>query len=78
MSTLAIASATSGLPKVASWFKRLGAHFAAKSMQRKTMNELSSLSDYELNDIGMHRGMIRFRALEAYKIEMAKHDGRTL
>lgn len=47
-------------------------------MQRKTMNELASLSDYELNDIGMHRGMIRFTALEAYKIEMAKHDGRTL
>lgn len=47
-------------------------------MQRKTMNELANLTDYELNDIGMSRGMIRFRALEAYKIEMAKHDGRAL
>ena len=32
----------------------------------ETLEELSSLSDKELNDIGLHRGMIRSVAMEVY------------
>jgi uncharacterized protein YjiS (DUF1127 family) len=75
MSTLAIAADTIGLHTVASWFKRLEVYFAAKSMQRSTVKELSNLSDRELHDIGMHRGMIAYAGKEAYRMTM---DGRVV
>jgi len=67
MTSIAIATAESfGWTSIANWFKKLEAHFKAKRFQRKTVNELSRLSDRELHDIGMHRGMVGYAGREAY------------
>lgn len=39
----------------------------AKSARKSTINELSRLSDYDLNDIGISRGDIRHIAQKHYK-----------
>lgn len=39
----------------------------AKSARKSTINELSRLSDYDLNDIGISRGDIRHIAQTHYK-----------
>lgn len=42
-------------------------HHEAKSARKSTINELSRLSDYDLNDIGISRGDIRHIAQKHYK-----------
>lgn len=41
------------------------ARWARYSVYRKTLSELSVLSDRELSDLGIHRSMIRRMAFEA-------------
>ena len=54
-----MAADTIGLTGLASWFKKVNAKLAYRAQVRKTIKDLSSLSDYELNDIGIARGDIR-------------------
>ena len=53
-------------------FKYIKTLFANRAMFNKTYNELSNLSDFELNDIGLNRGDIYNVAMEAQKIADAK------
>jgi uncharacterized protein YjiS (DUF1127 family) len=53
-------------------FKSLFKSLKTVSMYRKTYNELSALSDYELRDIGISRGEIHDIASEAQKEYVAK------
>ena len=46
-------------------FKKLFKAFNDASVYRKTYRELSALSDYELRDIGINRGMIHDIAKQA-------------
>mgnify|MGYP000616120935 CR=1 FL=1 len=39
-------------------FKRISAKLSEASRTRKTINTLNKLTDRELKDIGLHRGMI--------------------
>ena len=72
MTSLTMTADKIGLTFVARWFTKLSAHFAAKSLQRKTIKELSMLSDRELKDIGLHRGLIATKAHSAYKMELVQ------
>lgn len=47
-----------GLPGLANWFKNLNTKLQHRRQVRQTINELSRLSDYELNDMGIARGDI--------------------
>ncbi len=47
-----------GLSGLASWFKKLAAEIERVRRVRSTINELSKLTDRELNDIGLARGDI--------------------
>lgn len=56
-----------------SFFKKLAKYFVDYQMKRarwmlqqQTIRELHALSDKELNDIGINRGMIRSIAMEGY------------
>ena len=44
---------------VANAYLNLRAHMIRRASVNRTINELSALSDRELNDMGLHRGMIR-------------------
>jgi uncharacterized protein YjiS (DUF1127 family) len=44
--------------------KQLIKSIQRKQMYRQTVRELNSLSDYELNDLGLNRGMIAELAYE--------------
>lgn len=44
--------------KLSAWFKRLQAEQKRAHVARKTIDELSKLTDKELNDIGISRGDI--------------------
>ena len=57
---------TVGLTGIANFFKRLGAEMKRRRNIRHTINELSRLSTYELNDIGLSRGDIKFIAHQSY------------
>ena len=57
------------------FYKKIEAHFKAQALARSTRNELSSLSDRELQDIGMHRGMITKAAHDAYQYELDQQLG---
>lgn len=72
MTSLTMTADKIGLTFVARWFTKLLAYFAAKSVERKTTRELSMLSDRELKDIGLHRGLITTQAHSAYKMELAQ------
>ena len=48
----------------ATW-KSMGEHYAQYRLQRRTMNELSALSNHELADLGIHRSNIRAAARAA-------------
>ena len=47
-----------GLPGLANWFKNLNTKLQHRRQVRETINELSRLSDRELNDMGLARGDI--------------------
>ena len=53
-------------------FRKLFKVFTDVSTYRKTYRELSALSDYELRDIGINRGMIHDVAREAQLQDDAK------
>jgi hypothetical protein len=53
-------------------FKYIKTLFANRAMFNKTYNELSNLSDFELNDIGLSRGEIYTVAMEAQQMADAK------
>ena len=53
-------------------FKYIKSLFADRDMFNKTYNELSNLSDFELNDIGISRGEIYTVAKEAQQMADAK------
>jgi uncharacterized protein YjiS (DUF1127 family) len=62
-----------GLNGIANFFKRLGAELKRRRNIRHTINELSRLTNHELNDIGLSRGDIRFIAHQSYpKAAMGK------
>lgn len=59
--------------KIRNFFKRMFNNFQEYQMKRakwmlqqQTIRELNMLSDKELNDIGINRGMIRSVAMEAH------------
>lgn len=56
---------TSVFARIAGLRADLAARFARYSVYRKTIAELSQLSNRELSDLGMHRGMINSIAYEA-------------
>lgn len=58
MTTLTIAAGHS-LSGVAIWIKKINAKLAQRRAVRQAVKDLSALSDYELNDIGISRGDIR-------------------
>ena len=55
-------------------FKYIKTLFADRAMFNKTYNELSNLSDHELNDIGLSRGEIYSVAKEAQQMADAKFN----
>lgn len=59
MTTLIMAADTIGLTGLAGWFRNIKAKLAYRAKVRQTIKDLSALSDYELNDIGIARGDIR-------------------
>lgn len=60
MTALAIRTATwVGLPGIANWFKNLNQKLKQRRLERQTFNELSSLSDRDLQDLGISRTDIR-------------------
>ena len=48
------------------WLRILAVKAQARKVARATVNELSALKDYELNDIGISRGEIRNLAQQHY------------
>ena len=55
-----------GFAGLANWFKKLAIKLQARRLANITVKELSRLSDRELNDMGLHRGMIRSVAEDHY------------
>ena len=64
MTALIMTADKIGLHSVAEWFKRLNAKFDRANQARKTIKELSALTDHELRDIGISRGEIYSLAWE--------------
>ena len=66
MTTLINTASWIGLPSFAGWLKRISVKLKARRLANQTVKELSRLSDRELNDMGIHRGMIRSIAEDHY------------
>ena len=49
------------------YFRDLKRNYETQKNIRHTIKELSALTDKELNDIGLSRGMIRSVAMDAYR-----------
>ena len=79
MTAIAMAADKIGWTFIAAWFTKLAAKRKARQVEKRTIEELSRLSNHELNDIGLGRGMIGQAAWEAYQIELKqqlrKHGG---
>lgn len=56
-----------------SFIKEIAVRYKARKLAKETINQLSSLNDRELHDMGLHRGMIRQLAEEHYEIEVNKN-----
>jgi uncharacterized protein YjiS (DUF1127 family) len=55
-----------GLKPLIDWFKRLDQSMSRNREIRQTIKELNRLTDKELKDIGITRGMIRSVAMERH------------
>lgn len=66
MTTITMAANTLGLQRALKWLSDIRAKLATRKQYHATIVELSKLSDRELADIGMHRGMIHSVAMEVY------------
>lgn len=55
-----------GFVGIANWFKKVMAERQRQKNIRDTINQLSALSNHELNDIGIARGDIRYIANTSY------------
>jgi uncharacterized protein YjiS (DUF1127 family) len=55
-----------GFMGAANWFKKLGTELHRRKNIRHTINELSKLTNHELNDIGIARGDIYHIAHSSY------------
>jgi uncharacterized protein YjiS (DUF1127 family) len=55
-----------GFVGIANWFKKVIAERQRQKNIRDTINQLSALSNHELNDIGIARGDIRYIANTSY------------
>ena len=58
---------------IASFIKEISVKRKASKLRKNTINELSRLSDKDLQDMGLYRGMIRELAEEHYKAEVNKN-----
>lgn len=54
------------LMEVLYFFRGIKVKWQARRLANNTINELSKLTDRELNDMGLHRGAIRGLAKEHY------------
>jgi uncharacterized protein YjiS (DUF1127 family) len=54
-----------GFETIANWFRNLNTRMERRAKIKMTINELSRLTDHELNDIGISRGDIWWVAHEA-------------
>jgi len=66
MTALIMTADKIGLHSVAEWFKRLNATLVHRAKVKNTIKELNRLSDYELQDIGIHRSQIYSIANEVH------------
>jgi uncharacterized protein YjiS (DUF1127 family) len=57
--------------------QRIINHLHARQMYKKTINELNALSDKELQDIGISRGMIGGIARDTYDEYLREFDSST-
>lgn len=57
---------------LASLVEAVKVRYARHRMYRQTVNELSSLSNRELADLGLHRSMIRRIAMQAAEEQSAR------
>lgn len=55
-----------GITSMANWFNKLNARLEQRRKINKTIQELQALTDFELADIGISRGMIKSVAHETY------------
>jgi uncharacterized protein YjiS (DUF1127 family) len=67
MTSLIMTADTIGLHKVSDWIKGIAKANARRTRANATIKELSKLTDYELNDIGISRGEIYSIAWEVHK-----------
>ena len=74
MTTLIMAADTIGLTGLASWFKKIKAKLAHRAKRQATIKQLNQLTDYELRDIGIHRGQIWSIANGDDTIERIRRD----
>ena len=58
MTTISMTADIIGFPRLATWFKKLNAKMAQRAQIKRTIKELSALSNRELNDMGLTRGDI--------------------
>ncbi len=74
MTALIITADKIGLTGLASWFKETQAKLAHRAKRRATIKQLNQLTDYELRDIGIHRGQIWSIANGDDTIERIRRD----
>jgi uncharacterized protein YjiS (DUF1127 family) len=55
-----------GITSMANWFNKLNARLEKRRKINRTIQELEALTDFELADIGISRGMIKSVAHETY------------
>jgi len=66
MTSLIMTADTIGLHKVSDWLSNIAKSAKRRSQVKNTIKELNQLSDYELQDIGIHRSQIYSIAMEVH------------
>ena len=64
---------TPALQEVVFFFRGIKVKWRARQLAKQTINELSKLTDRELNDMGLHRGAIRGIAKHHYDEIVNEH-----